>query len=120
MPYKDKEKERAYRREWNKKWRAEHRDYYRNYNKEYRERKKEFNLPCKWDMKLIWIYSDGVKYWYAVYQWEWKIMIEEYNVWMNFTGWFSFEPTLKTYTLENLWEFYIKNIQEFCNSVTKL
>lgn len=47
MPYKDKEKERAYRREWNKKWRAEHKDYYRNYNKEWRERQKEFNLIWK-------------------------------------------------------------------------
>jgi hypothetical protein len=70
-------------------------------------------------MKLIWIYSDGVKYWYAVYQWEWKITLEEYTVWMNFTGWFSFNPTLKTYTLENLWEVDIKNIQELCNSVVK-
>ena len=74
-------------------------------------------------MKLIWIYSDGVKYWYAVYQWEWKIILEEYTVWRNFIGWFSFEPTLKSYTLEseemNLWEVDIKNIQEFCNSVKK-
>ena len=72
-------------------------------------------------MKLIWIYSDGVKYWYAVYQWEWKIILEEYTVWRNFIGWFLFEPTLKSYTLEseeiNLWEVDIKNIQEFCNSV---
>lgn len=119
MPYKDKEKARAYRREWNKKWRAEHKDYF----KEWRRKQKEFNLPCKWGMKLIWIYSDWVKYWYAVYQWEWKIILEEYTVWRNFIGWFSFEPTLKNYTLEseeiNLWEVDIKNIQEFCNSVKK-
>ena len=123
MPYKDKEKERAYRREWNKKWRAEHKDYFRNYNKERRKRQKEFILPCKWDMKLIWIYSDGIKYGYAVFQGEWKIRVEEYTVKWTFIWWISFEPTLKSYTLEseeiNLWEVDIKNIQEFCNSVKK-
>ena len=119
MPYKDKEKARAYRREWNKKRRAEHKDYF----KEWRRKQKELILPCKWDMKLIWIYSDGIKYGYAVFQWEWKIKVEEYLVKWTFTWWISFEPTLKSYTLEsdemNLWEVEIKNIQEFCNSVKK-
>lgn len=123
MPYKDKDKARAYRREWNKKWRAEHKDYFRNYNKERRKRQKEFNLIWKWKMKLIWIYSDGIKYWYAVFQWEGKIKVEEYIIKWTFTWWISFEPTLKSYTLEseemNLWEVEIKNIQEFCNSVKK-
>lgn len=123
MPYKDKEKERAYRREWNKKWRAEHKDYYRNYNKEWRERQKEFNLIWKWKMKLIWIYSDGIKYGYAVFQWGGKIEVKEYLVKCTFTWWISFEPTLRSYTLEseetNLWEVDIKNIQEFCNSISK-
>ena len=121
MPYKDKEKARAYRRERNKKWRAEHKDYFRNYNKERRKRQKEFNLIWKWKMKLIWMYSDGIKYGYAVFQWEWKITVEEYLVKWTFTWWISFEPTLKSYTLEseemNLWEVDIKNIQEFCNSI---
>lgn len=123
MPYKDKDKARAYRREWNKKWRTEHKDYYRNYNKERRKRQKEFNLIWKWKMKLIWLYSDGIKYGYAVFQWEGKIKVEEYLVKWTFIWWISFEPTLKSYTLEskeiNLWEVDIKNIQEFCNSVKK-
>lgn len=50
MPYKDKEKAKAYRREWNRRWREKNRDYFNKWRAEHKDYFKEWRKKKKSDL----------------------------------------------------------------------